>query len=876
MPQFTTLSLTLLWVIAAGQFTYGQQKADSLNKLLQSDIADTLKARVYLELGEVYKNDSVKINHYLNKALKLSQQINYQRGIIDFHNDRGLFFRRRDNYPKAIEDYKKALALSQKIKDQKRIINAYNNLGVAYDYSNNFPVAIEHYQKALKLSQQIDFKDGIIRAYDNLGIVYEIMGESKKALAYYKKALNVEHPNRKATSLAPTYHNIANIYDILGDNLKAIEYYQKAIKIEKKHQLWSMLSRTTSNLGGMYRQLGNYIKALEHYQQAIKLDQQVKNKRSLAINYDNIGIVYEHDLQDYSMALSYYKKAFSLQKSIGNQRGMAHALSNIANVQLALKNYKSALTYHKQALEVYTKVKEKGGVASALNNMGKIYQAQKEYPKALEYFYQSLELKKETNDKLQLANTYNNLGETYLLLEQYKKSLEFLNTGKALAQKTGYKQGLKQVTQLLAQAQAALGNYRVAYENQVRFTQLSDSLLNAGNIKKVTRLETSYIYEKKQDSLQLVQNKEKAMLAADIRQRKTSQRALGLGLGLSALLIVTLALFYFSKRRSNRLLALTNDQLLDLSTFKQQMMGMIVHDLKNPLNAIIGLSEKQQDPQFFTAINHSGKRMQTLIMNILDVQKLEESMLPLRKHQVVLNELLQDAIQQVQFLTQEKKQAISAQAPDNLLVKVDRELVTRVILNLLTNASKFAPQNSTIQVQLEAKGQNFCKVMVKDTGVGIAPEHLDGVFDKFYQVGSQNTGRLRSTGLGLTFCKLAIEAHEGQIGVQATLGEGSTFWFTLPLIKREATQETSSITTSQHQPSLEVLSFTQAELNVLRPVAQKISTFDIFETSNIINTIKPLNLDTSQSLQMWKKEIEDTLYTYNEVRFKELVDLVLQ
>ncbi|OJJ21654.1 hypothetical protein BKI52_14190 [marine bacterium AO1-C] len=876
MPQFKTLSLTLLWALVISQFAYGQQqKVDSLNKLLQSDIADTVKAKVYLDLGDVHRNDSVKFNTYLNKALKLSQRIGYQRGIIDFHNDQGLYFRRRDNYKKAIENYKKALTLSQKIKDYKRVANAYNNLGVAYDYSNNFPTALDYYQKSLKLSQKIDFKDGIIRAYDNQGIVYEIMGETKKALEYYKKSLNVKHPNRKEISLAPTYHNIGNVYDILGDYPKAIDYYQKAIKIEKKHKAWSMLASTTSNLGGIYRTLGNYVKALESYQQAIKLSQKVKNKRGLAQDYDKTGVIYEHDLKDYTKALEYYKKALDLQKSIDNQRGMAYALVNIGNVQHTLKNYEQALTYHEQALELYTKTKEKGGVANVLNNIGKIYQSQKEYKKALDYLYKSLTLKKEIDDKLQLANTYNNLGHTYILLKQYSKSLEFLNTGKSLAQKAGYKQGLKFAARLLAEAHAALGNYKVAYENQFRFTQLSDSLLNAENIKKVARLETSYTYEKKQDSLQLVQNKEKAVLAANIRQQKTAQRALGLGLGLSALLIITLALFYFSKRRSNRLLTLTNDQLLSLDNFKQQMMGMIVHDLKNPLNSIIGLSEKQNNPQFFNAINHSGKRMQTLIMNILDVQKLEESTLPLRKNQTSLNELLLDAVQQAQFITQEKKQTITTQIPGNLQVKVDHELVNRVFINLLTNASKFTPQNNPIHIQCEVVNNSFCKIMVKDTGVGIAAEHIEGIFDKFYQVNQKKTGVLRSTGLGLTFCKLAVEAHHGQIGVQSTPGQGSTFWFTLPLSKQDQVVSEPTIATIQDNTTPEVLSFTPKELGTLQPIAQQIVEFDIFETSNIVNALKPLNTEGSQNLQLWKKEIEDTLYTYNEVRFGELVNLVL-
>ena len=868
-------SLALLWTIFVVQFTQGQQKIDSLKQVLQSDIADTLKAKVYLDLAYAHINDSLKNSEYFNKALALSKRIGYQVGIIDAYNDRGLFFRRRNHYKAAIESYEKALALSQQIKDYQRVVNAYTNLGVAYDYSNNFPKAIECYQTALDLAQKIDFKDGMIRAYENFGIVYDIMGQTKKSLSYYQKSLSLKKKHRKEVTLAPTYNNIGNIYDMLGDYPKAIEYYQTALDIEKKYQSLAMMPKTLSNLGGTYRSLGNYVKALEYYQNALKIGEKVKNERDMATGYNKIGVIYEHDLKDYPEALKYYQKSLAMHQRIGNERGMAYALANLGSIKYTLNDLPAATKYFQQTLKIYTKIQEKAGIAKSLTNLGNVYQSQKKYDQALKYLLQSLQINQEINDKMLLVGSYNSLGQIYFLLKKYNQSREFLEKGKAIAQQAGYKQGMKQASQLLAQTYAAQGNYKAAYDAHIQFKQISDSLLNTDNVKKVTRLALSYTYEKKQDSLQIVQSKEKAILAADIRQRKTSQRALALGLGLSALLIITLALFYYSKQRSNRLLSSTNAQLLKLNTFKQQMMGMIVHDLKNPLNSIIGLSEKQKNPRFFHDINHSGRRMQTLIMNILDVQKLEESTLPLRENKVSLDAILTDVLPQVQFVAQEQGQTIEVQSTEKLIVKIDQELISRVLINLLTNASKFTPQNSVIQVQTEVTDDGLAKISVKDNGIGIAAEHAKGIFDKFYQVRPQKSGMLRSTGLGLTFCKLAIEAHQGQIGVDSIPGEGATFWFTLPLLAAEkATEELASSLTEEVITS-DVLSFTRKELEVLQPIAQQIKAFDIFETSNITNALKTIDSEKNQNLQAWKKEIEDTMYTYNEVRFEELIDLVL-
>jgi signal transduction histidine kinase len=107
----------------------------------------------------------------------------------------------------------------------------------------------------------------------------------------------------------------------------------------------------------------------------------------------------------------------------------------------------------------------------------------------------------------------------------------------------------------------------------------------------------------------------------------------------------------------------------------------------------------------------------------------------------------------------------------------DPEIIRRVIANLVGNALKFTPEDGEVRIAVEQK-EGLARLAVSDTGRGIPPEYHAKIFEKFAQVDKQQ--RQYSTGLGLTFCKLAVEAHGGQVGVQSQVGQGSTFWFVLP------------------------------------------------------------------------------------------------
>jgi len=232
-------------------------------------------------------------------------------------------------------------------------------------------------------------------------------------------------------------------------------------------------------------------------------------------------------------------------------------------------------------------------------------------------------------------------------------------------------------------------------------------------------------------------------------------------------------------------------RLQELEKLRDDLTNMIIHDLRTPLTSVLGGMQAmemvgelntEQKEMVGVAIQ-GGKSLLGMINDLLDVEKMESGAMPLDYAVLNAAELVESAVGQVAFLCVGKKltlvQKISADLP---LFRGDENKLRRVLVNLLGNAIKFTPAGGvlTMEVRPGEKEQSLV-FSVSDTGEGIPFEAFGHIFEKFGQVESRHEGRVMSTGLGLTFCKLTVEAHGGHIGVESVAGEGSTFSFTLPL-----------------------------------------------------------------------------------------------
>ena len=245
-------------------------------------------------------------------------------------------------------------------------------------------------------------------------------------------------------------------------------------------------------------------------------------------------------------------------------------------------------------------------------------------------------------------------------------------------------------------------------------------------------------------------------------------------------------------------------KLRELERLQENLTHLVIHDMGSPLMIISctydmilmekeRLSPAQQD--YITMGQNGYRELSNMVSTLLDISRMESGKMPLNRSSCDPGDIVRKAAMAVAVLSQKKKLTVRVRG-DAVSVNLDRDLMHRVLVNLLGNAIKFSPEGSTIEVNIAATGDDV-RVTVTDQGCGIPAEFHDSIFQKFSQVNARKEGRKQSWGLGLTFCKLVVDAHGGRIGVKSPalppatedsgaagraleIGQGSSFWLTLP------------------------------------------------------------------------------------------------
>jgi len=233
------------------------------------------------------------------------------------------------------------------------------------------------------------------------------------------------------------------------------------------------------------------------------------------------------------------------------------------------------------------------------------------------------------------------------------------------------------------------------------------------------------------------------------------------------------------------------EELRELNRHKSEFLANMSHELRTPLNAIIGFSEvmiggmagpqSEKQKEFCVDIRDSGKHLLSLINDILDLSKVEAGRMELEMARFDLRHAMDNAL----TLVRGRAEAHSIQLETLISEDVDEfegdeRKLKQILLNLLTNAIKFTPEGGTVTLEARRSEETYV-LSVKDTGIGIAPEDQERVFEEFRQVGFDSARKAEGTGLGLTLTKRLVELHGGRITVDSTPGRGSTFTFNLPI-----------------------------------------------------------------------------------------------
>jgi len=270
--------------------------------------------------------------------------------------------------------------------------------------------------------------------------------------------------------------------------------------------------------------------------------------------------------------------------------------------------------------------------------------------------------------------------------------------------------------------------------------------------------------------------------------------------------------------RANHMLSIARDQAEEARRLKQQFAQTISHELRTPLNIVVGFAEVMvQSPEYYGAalpipyqrdlgiIYRNARHLQDLVNDVLDLSRIDAAQMTLVREKVPAANLVRDALGTVRSLVESRNLALLANVGPNLpYLRVDALRIRQVLFNLITNAVRFTEKGS-ITVRAE-RSNNEVVFAVEDTGVGIAPEDLECIFEEFHQADGSNRRRHEGAGLGLAISKRFVEMHGGRIWVESEVGVGSTFYFALPADAADPSLTSPQVSASALTRTADVLS----------------------------------------------------------------------
>ena len=246
----------------------------------------------------------------------------------------------------------------------------------------------------------------------------------------------------------------------------------------------------------------------------------------------------------------------------------------------------------------------------------------------------------------------------------------------------------------------------------------------------------------------------------------------------------------YSEHRKRFALEEENKALIEVEEMKTNFLQLVTHDLKTPIAKIQGLTESlkrsladrlsSKDLELMNHIFYANEELNQFVNSILELSRLDNQGVRVELHSKDINQLLEQVILKLRFVAQSRKIQIITDFEPLFAIKIDTDLISKVLSNLIDNAIKYSNEGTTVHVETREVGE-FVQISVRDQGFGMSENDLNHLFGRFYRVKNEATQKIKGSGLGLYLSKYFIEAHRGQISVSSELGIGTEFKILLPL-----------------------------------------------------------------------------------------------
>ncbi len=568
---------------------------------------------------------------------------------------------------------------------------------------------------------------------------------------------------------------------LVTDYEQAMGWLIQSLAIEDSLNIGKEKIFTCLAMGRLFEEVGDHFKSLEFLKQAQRLSEKENNLSIQALILNETGRVkaahgkLDEASEDYELALDYARRL--------KQRGHeADALIHLGQIFTRKTKNKEALSSYKKALAIYRSLKDKANEAVALNEVGEMYRLMKNYDRALANHVAALEIRQAMNDENGLAESYNNIGALYFEQDNFSRATANLELGLKAGSEGQVQNQILKSNDYLSQCYKARKEYQKALAYREAFLTIQDFIQNEKNERQLLEAQNRYVMGKQEvviDKLEVDREQREKVIEAQNKLKNNLILLIAFGL-----IIVTLTLYlYFLTQRSNR-------KLQELNATKDKLFSIIGHDLKGPLNSLSSFSfllvnhldsiSKEEIKMLSLDIDKSLKNLFSLLENLLEWSRSQTGAIDFTPEEFDLAEVLKECEVLLNGQAQNKKITIRNENRNELPVKAHRHSIETVVRNLLSNAIKFTPTDGNIILNTREIENQF-EISVIDTGVGMSQT----VIQKLFQLGTKHstlgTAKEKGTGLGLILCKEFVEKNGGTIGVESKEGEGSRFYFTVPM-----------------------------------------------------------------------------------------------
>lgn len=581
-------------------------------------------------------------------------------------------------------------------------------------------------------------------------------------------------------------------------------------------------------------QIDAYERALHLCNRALQAALKTGSLRLEARALHHRGVTYVR-LYQREAARSDLDRAHQLYEKLEYINGRARVEDSLGRLELDLGDYPAAERWFRQGLAGAQQVGNPRIQARIHGDLARLHFGRGELEPAIHHFQESLRLSEEMGDLYSVMRVENLLGEVYLSQGRMDLAQRSFERSLALAEREDHDRGKAYARYYLARAAVAQGQWQAGHElaqaarayfeaqSMPVETALVDALEARIHAAQGEVAEAEAIYERSQQTLRRL-NVPRFLSEVLIdygfwlRQRGETSRALPLiveAVQMSARLqaeqlvrrLRTTISEVSVEEWADALLRLQEQQtelarsyaeIRRLEEARRELTGMIIHDLKNPLTGVllglqtlkaVGEGDAEVRQQIIDAAISSVQTLFNMIQDILDVDRMESGQLKLNWWETDLAGVIQEAVAQLQPYAQQQQGEIDTSGVADLPpIWIDGALIRRVLVNLIGNAIRYATPGPIVISATLAEEGDAVVVSVRDEGPGIPPSDLSRIFEKYVRLerGPQASKR-QGTGLGLAFCKLAVEAHGGRIWVESVPGEGSTFSFRLPIREPDLT-----------------------------------------------------------------------------------------